>query len=242
MILAYYLWRVASWLVAIIPPPISDLIARAGGASGYYIWTSRRRVGRENFARVLGKHPNHPDVGRVARSSFANFCRYVVEVMRFPRVSMDQIESRVVIHETEEFKRAMASGTPVIMISAHFGNIDYASAVGTKRYGRFTMAAETIHPVQLFQYLARVRAERGVDLIPYDQAPRKILEALRRKEWIGFLIDFGVNNQKDIATTEVMFFGAPTRFPASPAVLAQRSGAPLVIVHTHLDRDRRIHS
>jgi lauroyl/myristoyl acyltransferase len=242
MIIAYYVWRFASWLLAYVPSPVADLVAGGGGAGAYYVWRSRRNVARENFAHVLGKPANDPAVGRVARSSFANFSRYLVEVMRFPHVPMDQIEQRVVIHETEEFRRAMTSGTPVIMISAHFGNMDYASAVATKRYGRFTLAAETLHPVKLFQYLARTRAERGVDLIPYDQAPRKIVQALRRKECIGFLIDFGVNNQKDIATTEVMFFGAPTRFPASPALLAQRTGTPIMVVHTFVDRDRRIQS
>lgn len=242
MIITYYLWRLASWLVSYVPPPIADFVARGGGAGAYYVWRSRRNVARENFAHVLGKPANDPAVGRVARSSFANFSRYLVEVMRFPRVSMEQIEQRVVIHETEEFRRAMIANRPVIMISAHFGNMDYASAVATKRYGRFTMAAETIHPVQLFRYLARTRAERGVDLIPYDRAPRKIVEALRRNEWIGFLIDFGVNNQKDIATTEVMFFGSPTRFPCSPVILAQRTGAPILVVHTFVDRDRSIQS
>lgn len=242
MIITYYLWRFASWLLTYIPRPIADSVARGGGAGAYYVWRSRRNVARENFAHVLGKPANDPAVGRVARSSFANFCTYILEVMRFPSVPLEQIESRVVIHETEEFRRAMTASTPVIMISAHFGNMDYASAVATRRYGRFTMAAETIHPLQLFQYLARTRSERGVDLIPYDQAPRKIVQALKRNEWIGFLIDFGVNNQKDIATTEVMFFGAPTRFPASPAILAQRSGAPIMVVHTFVDHDRRIQS
>ncbi len=242
MIIAYYLWRFLSWLVAHLPTSVTDALAGGGGTSVYYIWSSRRKVARENFAHVLGKSPDDPAVGRVARSSFANYSRYLVEVMRYPRIPLEQLEERVVIHENEEFRRAMTSGTPVIMISAHFGNMDLASAVATRRYGHFTLAAETIHPVQLFQYLARVRAERGVHLIPYDQAPRKIVEALKRKEWIGFLIDFGVNNQKDIMTTEVQFFGAPTRFPASPAILAQRTGAPIIVAHTYVDRDRRIHS
>ncbi len=242
MIFIYYLWRFLSWLIAYLPPSVTDSLAGGSGASAYYIWWGRRKIARENFARVLGKSPNDPAVGRVARSSFSNYCRYLVEVMRYPSVPLDQLEQRVVIHETDEFRRAMTGGTSVIMISAHFGNMDYASAVATQRYGRFTLAAETIHPVQLFQYLARLRAERGVDLIPYDKAPRKILEAVKRKEWIGFLIDFGVNNQKDIAGTEVMFFGAPTRFPASPAILAQRTGVPIIVAHTFIDRDRRIQS
>ncbi len=242
MIIAFYLWRFASWLVSVVPSPVCDFVARGGGTGAYYLWRSRRQVARENFAHVLGKPASDPRVGQVARSSFANFSRYLVEVMRYPRVPIDQIERRVVIYETEELRPALASGTPVILITAHFGNMDYASAVVTKRYGRVTLAAETIHPVELFRHLARARSERGVDLIPYDQAPRKILEALKRKEWIGFLIDFGVNNHKDIATTEVMFFGAPTRFPASPAILAQRSGAPILVCHAFVDREGRIHS
>ena len=242
MIIGYFLWRFVSWLVSISPPRLADTIAGGSATTAYYIWWSRRKVARENFARVLGKHPNDPAVGRVARSSFANFGRYLVEVMRFPKVTMDQLEQRVVIHETDEFRRMMSRNTPIIAISAHFGNMDYASAVATRRYRPFTLAAETIQPVQLFRYLARVRAERGVALIPYDHAPRKIIEALKRKEVVGFLIDFGVNNHKDIATTEIMFFGAPTRFPASPAILAQRTGAAILVVHSYLDRERRIHS
>ncbi len=238
MILAYYLWRFLSWLVAYLPPSLTDAIARGGGASVYYVWPARRRIARENFAHVLGRPPNDPAVGRVVRSSFSNYCRYLVAVMRYPSIPVEQLEQRVAIHESEEFRRAMTGKTPIVMISAHFGNMDYASAVATRRYGRFTLAAETIHPVQLFQYLARIRSERGVDLIPYDRAPRKILEAVKRKEWVGFLIDFGVNDQKDITNTEVLFFGAPTRFPASPAILAQRTGAPILVCHTWVDQER----
>jgi KDO2-lipid IV(A) lauroyltransferase len=206
----------------------------------YYAWSARRRVARENFAHVLGKPPNDPAVGRVARSSFMNFSQYLVEVMRYPSVPMEKIEERVEIRDTEAIRAAIAPGKPMILITAHFGNMDVASAVVTQRYGPFTLAAESIKPVELFRYFARIRSERGVHLIPYDQAPRKILEALKRKESIGFLIDFGINNHKDIATTEVNFFGSPTRFPASPAILAQRTGAPILVAHAYVDRSKRI--
>lgn len=242
MIIMYYLWRFGAWLTAVVPIPIVDTVARGVGASGYYLWGTRRRVARENFSRVLGKPPNDPAVGRIARSSFANFCHYLVEIMRYPSVSTERLEERVIIHETEEFRRAMTADTPIIVVSAHFGNMDYVSAVAAKRYRRFTLAAETVQPVQLFEYLARVRSARGADLVPYDRAPRKIMEAIKRKEVVGFLIDFGVNNQKDMATTQVTFFGAPTTFPASPALLAQKTGAPLIVAHTFVDRQRRIHA
>lgn len=239
---ALYLWRFGSWLVSFLPPSIVNLIAAGSGISVYYLWGARQRVTRENFARVLGRPVRDPEVGRVARASFANYCHYIVEIMRYPRVPIEEIEKRVVIHESELFRRAIAGKTPVILISAHFGNMDYASAVATRRYGPFTLAAETMKPVQLFHYLQQVRAVRGVNLVDYTHAPRKILEALKRKEWVAFLIDFGVNNQKDITNTEVSFFGAPTRFPASPAILAQRSGGPIVVVHTYLDADKQIHA
>ena len=87
----------------------------------------------------------------------------------------------------------------------------------------------------------RVRAENGVDLIPYDQAPRKIIEALKRKEIVGFLIDFGINAHKDINTVPVQFFGARTDFPSSPAILAQRYDAPVFVAFARVGEHKEIH-
>lgn len=240
MKLGLYIWRFASAAVAVLPAPVVETVARGIGVVIYYSWVTRQNVARDNFGRVLGKKPRDPEVGRVARRALSNYCVYILDMLRYPRVPFERFEQRVEIREEERLKDVLAEDKPLIVVSAHFGNMDYAAAVAAKRYRRFTLAAETIKPVELFEYLARLRSERGTDLIPYDRAPRKIIEAIRRKEIVGFLIDFGVNSQKDIHNVEVTFFGDRTRFPSSPAILAQRFGAPLLVAFTHVTDEGRI--
>jgi KDO2-lipid IV(A) lauroyltransferase len=89
--------------------------------------------------------------------------------------------------------------------------------------------------------LTRVRAARNVHMFPYDRAPRRILEASKRNEFTGFLLDFGVTHQLDLATVDVNFFGSKTRFPAGPAQLALITGAPILVGHSWVAPDGKIH-
>ncbi len=230
-------WRTASGVMGALPPYLADRIARGVGTGVYYLWFTRRRVARENFARVLSRPPNDPRVGRVVRAAFSNYSVYILNMMRYPRVHRDERRRRVHFNVDPAAHAAMQQDKPMILVSAHFGNMDYAAPIAVEHYRRMTLAAETIKPVELFEYFGRLRSQNGVDLIPYDRAPRKIIEAIKRKEIVGFLIDFGVNSHKDINTVPVRFFGEMTSFPASPAVLAQRYAAPLLVAFARICDD-----
>ncbi len=241
MIALYWLWRLAMFLASLVPPRWSFAAAGAVGNSAYYLFPLRRRVARENFAHVLGRPPEDPEVGRIARQSFQNYARYLRDVMLYPRISMSAFEQRVVIHSKDYVDAALAYGKGAILVSAHFGNMDVPSAVLAKQYRPITLVGETLHPPQLMDLLTRMREARNVHLFPYDRAPRKILEALKRSEMTGFLLDFGITHHLDIATVDVCFFGTTTPFPAGPAQLALLTGAPILVGHTRVMTDGVIH-
>src|SRR5581483_5161493 len=234
-------WQTMSEVMGALPPSLADKIARGLGAGVYYVWFTRRRVARENFAHVLNKPANDPQVGRVARSSFSNYTVYILNMLRYGRVTDDEFRRRVHFHISPEMHALLKQDQPIIVVSAHFGNMDYAAPAAVDRYRPITLAAETIKPVELFDHLAQMRSQHGVHLVPYDRAPRKIIEALKRKEIVGFLIDFGINAHKDINKVPVTFFGETTYFPSSPALLAQRYNAPLVVSFAHIGAGQDIH-
>lgn len=216
-----------------LPPSLAQKIARGLGVSAYYVWFTRRRVARENFARVLNRPWSDPAVGRVARSSFSNYTLYLLNMLRYQDATPDEFRRRVRFDVAPEANAVMRQARPALIVSAHFGNMDYAAPAAVERYRPVTFAAETIKPVELFEYLARLRSQHGVHLIPYDRAPRKIIEALKRNEFVGFMLDFGINEHKDINTVPVTFFGETTSFPSTPAILAQRYNAPLLVTFVH---------
>lgn len=241
MIAVYWFWRLGMFLAGVCPPRLSQAAAGMMGNSAYYVMSVRRQVAKRNFSHVLGKSPNDPEVRRVARQSFQNYARYLCDVMLYPRISNKDLDRRVVLHSKEYLDRALALGKGAILVSAHFGNMDMPSAVLAKHYKPITLVGETLRPPQLMDYLTRMRASRNVHLWPYDRAPRKIIEALKRNEMTGFLLDFGVTHHFDLTTVNVKFFGCATAFPAGPAQLALLTGAPIVVGHAHIAPDGRIH-
>ncbi len=241
MIVLYWMWRLGMFLASQVPPRWSFAAAGAMGNSAYYLFPLRRQVARENFSHVLGRPPEDPEVGRVARKSFQNYARYLRDVMLYPYITSAELERRVVFHAKDVVVGALAHGKGAILVSAHFGNMDVPSAVIAKHYRPITLVGETLRPPQLMDLLTRMREARNVHLFPYDRAPRKILEALKRNEMTGFLLDFGITHHLDIATVDVRFFGTTTAFPAGPAQLALLTGAPILVGHAHVMDDGTIH-
>ncbi len=240
MIALYWAWRLGMFLTGVAPRRLSFAAARTLGNISYYVMPLRRRIANENFAHVLGKPSDDPEVRRVARLSFQNFACHLRDVMLYPSTSMAELESRITIHHGEYFQDALALGKGAIVVSAHFGNMDMPSAVLARRYTPFTLVSETLRPQQLMDFLTRIRGAHNIHLFPYDRAPRKIIEALKRNEMTAFLLDFGVTHHFDIATVPVIFFGAETNFPAGPAQLALLTGAPIIVGHAHVASDGHI--
>jgi KDO2-lipid IV(A) lauroyltransferase len=240
VIVLYWLWRIGMFLSGAVPRRLSLAAAAAMGHVAYYLMPMRRAIAKDNFSHVLGKPPDDPEVRRVARMSLRNFSCYLRDVMIYPSMSMEELESRVTLHTNSHLDEALARGKGAIIVSAHFGNMDMPSAVLAKRFGPITLVSETLRPQQLMDYLTRIRGVRRVNMHPYDRAPRRMIEALKRNEIAGFLLDFGVTHHFDIHTVPVTFFGAQTNFPSGPAQLAYLTGAAIIVGHARVSPDGHI--
>lgn len=240
MIVIYWLWRVGIFLCGLAPRRLSLAVAGALGESAYYVLPMRRAVAKDNFSHVLGKPVDDPAVREVARRSLRNYACYLRDVMIYPSLSDDELEQRITIHEPDCLKAALAAGKGVVIISAHFGNMDLPSAMLAKHFRPIALVSETLKPPQLMDYLTRIRGARQVNMHPYDRAPRRMFEALKRNEMAAFLIDFGLTHHFDMKTVPVTFFGTQTNFPSGPAQIAMTSGAPIIVGHARVSPDGHI--
>jgi KDO2-lipid IV(A) lauroyltransferase len=228
------------FLTGIAPRWLSRAAAAAIGNSAYYLMPMRRAIAKQNFSHVLGKPTSDPEVRRVARQAMRNFACYLRDVMIYPSLSVKELEQRITFHTEEHFTQALALGKGAIIVSAHFGNMDMPGALLARKFKPVTLVSETLRPQQLMDFLTRVRAAHNVILFPYDRAPRKIIEALKRNEMTAFLLDFGVTHHFDLVTVPVTFCSTPTRFPAGPAQLALLTGAPIIVGHSRVSADGHI--
>ena len=233
--LSYWTWRISAAIAQRVPARPLYAFAVVVGEIGYVLWTAKRRIAKHNFSIVLGRPSTDREVARVARRSFRNFAKYLVEIMRFPSLDAADFERLVTVEGSEHLREALAHGKGVIFVSIHFGNFELGGARiadGTP----LNVIADELENQRLMDLLVGNRAHKNITLLTPDGAAKKVLHALRRNEMVGLMMDLGPRAQA-FDNVEAEFFGTPTAFPAVAASLARVSGAPIVVAVAVRQRD-----
>lgn len=221
---AIYGYRAGMWLMSRLPVPIARGIVSFMLQLSFVLWPKKRRWVNDNFAHVLGRPPGSLEVKRKALAAYRSYARYVVELMRLPRLTNEQaaalVDSSSLLPLEAYWK---ASGKGLILTSPHIGNLE-GVARGIARHGWpiASLGDDTSFP-ELFELLRRQRKDWGITLIPWRNL-RDMFGVLRRNEILALIIDWGYRPE-DIP---VRMFDAWTTLPAGPAALAAKTGAPIV--------------
>lgn len=188
---------------------------------------------------------------RAVDATFESYARYWVESFRLPDMSTEQVDAGFVVQDFHHISDAIAAGTGVIVTMPHLGGWDWAGFWLTSVRGyEVTVVVEAVEPPALFEFFASFRRELGINIVPLGPSSgTEILRALAHNHVICLLADRDITGDG----IELDMFGERTSIPAGPAMLALRSGAPLLtaavyfegahghraIVQAPLDTERR---
>jgi len=231
----YWTWRITAAVAQRLPSVLLYPVAILLGDIAYLTWGTKRRIAKGNFSVVLGRPVSDREVADTARRSFRNFAKYLVEIMRFPKLSPEDFERLVTIDGFEHLQRARENGRGVIFVSIHFGNFELGGARVAAEIP-LNVIADDLTNQRLMDLLIGHRQHKGIHIHSPTGAARKVLQALRRNEIVGLMMDLG---PRALAFENVaaQFFGIPTRFPTVAADLARVSGAPIVVAAVVRQRD-----
>ncbi|HLZ70979.1 MAG TPA: lysophospholipid acyltransferase family protein [Dehalococcoidia bacterium] len=238
--MVYRLFCLARWLVVRAPLRLSYAGAVLGAYVAWLFMPEQRANASANMGRVLGSGRRR-QARRIARRSFVNYAKYLVDFIRLPELTAPQLAERFEFNAWERYDAALAQGRGCILVLMHFGNWDLGGPVLAQRGYAFNAIAETQDHGRLNDDLVAARTKHGVKLIPMEKAATGIIRSMRRNETLAILID----RPLDDGGIEVEFFGAPIRVPAGPARIALRTGAKVIAVsqlrsHAWSDRVRVI--
>jgi Kdo2-lipid IVA lauroyltransferase/acyltransferase len=234
---AFWAWRLAATLAQRLPSWMTYPAAVVGGEIAYVVWVSRRRIAKQNFAIVLAKPADHREVARVARRSFRNFAKYLVEIMRFPRLGVADFERLVAVdpRSLSHVRAARDHGRGCIFVSMHFGNFELGGARIADEMP-LNVIADELENQRLMDLLVTNRANKNVNILPPEGAVRQVLRALRRNEMVGLMMDLGPRAH-ELDHVDLLFFGVRAAFPTIAANLARVSGAPILVAAVMRERD-----
>jgi KDO2-lipid IV(A) lauroyltransferase len=120
---------------------------------------------------------------------------------------------------------AVAAGNGAIVTLPHCGNYDHAAAYFCARGAKIVTVAEHLKPEKLFKKFMQYRADFGMEALPLDG---RVIPTLMQRIRSGCVIALAADRDLSKSGINVNFFGGPARMPAGPALLAIRTGAPLI--------------
>ena len=222
--LTFGTYRLLGALTGPLPPAMGYGLGRPVGALLLATSPQLRRILTCNLGHVLGPDASEEDVQSLVRRACRNIIKGHYDLFRLSRLSTEEILGMTRVEGREHMERALARGKGVILVSAHFGNVDILIQIPLAYGVPLSTPVEHIQPERLFRYTLRLRTSHGLRMFPTGGPMLELYRALKRGEMIGLAADRGI----DVSTRKVDFFGAPASLPEGPVRLALRTGAALV--------------
>ena len=222
----YWLVRSASALLAILPVRFSYALAGAIGEAYCVLRPSHSRWAAFNLARVLNEPETSPVVRKVARQTFGNYARVLVDFLRLPYLTPADLMAQASVFDLDVLARAAAYDRGFILVTGHMGSWDRAGALLSGYGYRGLFLVDTFPSPDLDAWVRRTRRKFRMDGVAVENpgALREMFRTLQRKDVLVLLID-----RPDPRGVPVTFFGEQTTFPAGVAQMAIRAKCPIVV-------------
>jgi KDO2-lipid IV(A) lauroyltransferase len=223
-VLAYFAgWRIVRFLPENMAyglfRKIADLITNKNGGDVKRLRENLRRVKPGLSARELDD---------LVQRGMRSYLRYWCDTFRIQDWSQERIQSTVSLTNGHLLIDSVKEGRGVVIALPHSGNWDHAGAYFCSIGIPLVTVAEHLKPEALFNRFLEYRTSMGFEVLDLDS--RSFVTLIRRakeKRLIALVAD------RDLSKSgiDVDFFDHPARMPAGPALLAIKTGIPLVVAH-----------
>jgi KDO2-lipid IV(A) lauroyltransferase len=226
-VIEYASLRVTVAVFGRLPTVAQRAVARCLSWVWFYAFPLRKSVVLENLARAF---PDNPVAWRrrVARRCFEHFARMMgFEFPAMLRFDADDFRHWLPVVEGKEHCDAAAGdGRSWIFVSGHLGNWELGVArLAVVEGQQTTVLAKPLHNPLVERDVARVRRERGYDVIYTRDNMRPVVTAVRQGRALAFLADQDARRGGIMAP----FFSVPASTATGPAYFAHRLNLPIVV-------------
>ena len=180
-----------------------------------------------------------PELNRTKREKWTKECFRHFGQMLFEFLCLQQIinnqDNLIRIENEAALTNAVNEGKGVILLGMHMGNWELITAYA-KRTGLFMTAATANSPDQrINQLMIRQRKLVNMEIMPRGtgMSSRKLFRCLKNKNILILIIDQDTN----VPSIWVPFFGIPAKTPVGAAVFSLKTGASVVSYNVIREND-----
>jgi Kdo2-lipid IVA lauroyltransferase/acyltransferase len=215
--------------IALLPYRVSLKAGEALGMLLYFLWAGRRKIAIENLRGAVSRGAitlrSSPEAE--IRKNFRNLGKSFVEVLKIYYGLEGHIIDSVEVRGAENFRKAYEKGAGVILITGHCGNWELNALSLSVKLAKIHGVARRVDNPYLNRLVERTREKYGNSVIYKKGALKRILQALKRNEVVGILMDQSVLTSEGVLAD---FLGKKDYTMKTPAVIARKTGSPVVPV------------
>jgi lauroyl/myristoyl acyltransferase len=218
-------FEAASWIIRLLPRPLSRSMSVGIGELGYRLCNDRRTALLRNLDAITQDQKRRKTL---CRSCFHNFLRMLHDFCDCAESGVDCVNSLMVERRGFQFLEAgRRNGKGILLITGHLGAWELGGMVLASDgfpVNVVTMAEPT---QELNEWRQKYRQRFGIKTVTVGSdkfAFVEIIQALRRNELVAMLIDRPYLN----SGVQVQFFERPTLFSAAAARIWQHTQASVI--------------
>lgn len=239
------LFYLFTWLVALLPAGLSCRLGTATGELMRLVLKKRRNIAEESIARSLdymkaqpGWTCAIPDAAGIARETFRNIGRSLVETCRLYHGRGDDLIAGIEVRGREHYEAARAQGKGLIFLTGHCGNWELVALAYARLFNSsMSVVARRQNNPYLNRMVETMRMRYDNRVIYKDNALRNMISVIRGNGVIGLLVDQAVFPEEG---SLIPFLGRPAWASKAPVLLARKTGVAVLPSFIHREGDRHV--
>jgi KDO2-lipid IV(A) lauroyltransferase len=213
-----------------IPRNMNLSLGRCIGWMFYFLAFRRRKLALKNLEMAFEGEKDGRQLRKIARCSFQFLVANITEFFQFPSLTWDSV-SRYVSIEGEEFlKEALDEGRGVLTLSGHFGSWDFCSAILVLKGYDFAHVSKVPRSEAVSRFWLTYRTGLGIKVFSGRGTLKQSLRHLGNSGVLGMVTDQNARRSEGVF---VPFFGRQACTLPSLALLARRTGAPVIPIYSY---------
>ena len=222
--LEYILFRFGLYLGKKLSIPQLQKLGLMIGNFAYYVLRKDRGIVIKQL-KLIFPELNNTEREQWTRECFRHFGQMLFEFLCLPQIISNQ-ENLIEVENEAALMNAVNAGKGVILLGMHMGNWELITAYA-KRTGLFMTASTANFPDQrINKLMINQRKHENMEIMPRGtgMSSRKLFRCLKKKNILILIIDQDTN----VPSTWIPFFGIPAKTPIGAAVFSIKTGANVV--------------
>jgi KDO2-lipid IV(A) lauroyltransferase len=223
----YLLLKGFSFLINLFPERFALWVGRQVGNAAYYLEWEHRNVAFQNLRIAFGQEKSEEERRSIARRNFQHMGMMVIEFFRILGMDTETFKKKVSVEGLEETLKLLEEKKKGgLLLIGHFGNWELMGIMSKViQIPIWAIAKPIKQNEKLNRFILEIRDKAGLTIVSPENAARKVMKALLKNCLVAVLIDQRAKRSRGVW---VDFFGKKAPTMPGLAVMAMRSGAPVV--------------